>query len=155
MSTYEAVDVNDIEMQLNWLEIKANTKPETEFTTTYPLNGKKIKRLIESDVTIFKVNDEYYQIKVVNKDNMFGTGAKTNGNPFNENSKISNNDGLYMRIISAAAKLGYKSFEIIDKSKLLHTTKIVVDLLNNAIDWLEKYTIFHEKDINKLLEADK
>lgn len=155
---YEAVDVNDVEMHLNWLEVKTNTepetKPETEFTTTYPLNGKKIKRLTEQDTSIFMYNDEYFRVKVFNADNIFGVGTDPSNVTESKNS-VNICIGLYQRIrVILIKKLNYTKLVLSAKELKLNGSKPFIDVFNKAIDWLENYAQFHEIDLDKLLKND-
>lgn len=119
-----------------------------EFTTTYPLNGKKIKRLTKSDITVFKVNYNCYEFKVVNKDNIFITG----GTPFGTR-KIKKEDGLYTRVMDVSKKLRY-DLPTIHLTDSLNTIKEIVNVFNGAIDWLENYASFLEKDMDNILKDE-
>lgn len=137
---------------------------ETNTTINYPTNGLKIRQVKEEDITIFKITDYVYKVKLFNmKSNIFEWEYENLDNPIELEKKkdekkkddkrsIKNIHSLHRRIATISYNLRKKAFTITRDLFQTNNKKAIVEVINERIDFVEGYSKFEEIPIDTLLK---
>lgn len=141
--------------------VEGNTTDKST-TINYPTNGLKIRRVSEEDIDILKITDYNYKIKLFNiKTNIFEYDHTPNDETEDLDDeikekhvkrKIQKQHSLYRRISNASINLRKRGFNIEKEDLEKNDKKVIVKVINEDIDFIEKYSDFEEIPIDTLLK---